>query len=238
MRPRAATRRPTGRATPRGSAPQAGVAKTANITFNGYMQGVQFTPVVSAYLMDLAKNGRSAAGLSGRHGVHVEPEPGLRRPAARAGGEQLRHDPQRPVDDRAVRLRTATASARPRCALRTARCCRSATSKKRHLRWQQRSSAWPAATAGPSTTPAARPSAPRTSTATATAVPEPLQERDRAVHLGREARHARAQHVEPARWRSCLGFAPTRSQAMARWCSVLPTSSMPTPGSRKARPST
>jgi len=43
---------------------QAGVAKTADITFNGYMQGVQFTPVVSAYLMDLAKNGRSAAGLT------------------------------------------------------------------------------------------------------------------------------------------------------------------------------
>jgi hypothetical protein len=43
---------------------EAGVAKTADITFNGYMQGVQFTPVVSAYLMDLAKNGRTAAGLS------------------------------------------------------------------------------------------------------------------------------------------------------------------------------
>jgi hypothetical protein len=41
---------------------EAGVAKKADITFNGYMQGVQFTPVVSAYLMDLAKNGRSAAG--------------------------------------------------------------------------------------------------------------------------------------------------------------------------------
>ncbi|MEY2919328.1 MAG: hypothetical protein RL261_633 [Pseudomonadota bacterium] len=43
----------------------AGVTKTANITFNGYQQGVQFTPIVSAYLTDLAKNGRSAAGLSG-----------------------------------------------------------------------------------------------------------------------------------------------------------------------------
>ena len=41
---------------------EAGVAKKADITFNGYQQGVQFTPVVSAYLMDLAKNGRSAAG--------------------------------------------------------------------------------------------------------------------------------------------------------------------------------
>jgi len=42
---------------------QAGVTKTANITFNGYAQGVQFTPIVSAYLTDLAKNGRSAAGV-------------------------------------------------------------------------------------------------------------------------------------------------------------------------------
>ena len=44
---------------------EAGVTKTANITFNGYQQGVQFTPVVSAYLTDLAKNGRMAAGVSG-----------------------------------------------------------------------------------------------------------------------------------------------------------------------------
>jgi hypothetical protein len=43
----------------------AGVTKTANITFNGYQQGVQFTPIVSAYLTDLAKNGRMAAGVSG-----------------------------------------------------------------------------------------------------------------------------------------------------------------------------
>ena len=42
---------------------QAGVTKTADITFNGYAQGVQFTPIVSAYLTDLAKNGRSAAGV-------------------------------------------------------------------------------------------------------------------------------------------------------------------------------
>jgi hypothetical protein len=42
---------------------QAGVTKAADITFNGYAQGVQFTPIVSAYLTDLAKNGRSAAGV-------------------------------------------------------------------------------------------------------------------------------------------------------------------------------
>jgi hypothetical protein len=44
---------------------EAGVTKIADITFNGYMQGVQFTPIVSAYLTDLAKNGRSAAGQLG-----------------------------------------------------------------------------------------------------------------------------------------------------------------------------
>jgi hypothetical protein len=44
---------------------EAGVAKKADITFNGYLQGVQFTPVVAAYLTDLAKNGRSAAGVAG-----------------------------------------------------------------------------------------------------------------------------------------------------------------------------
>jgi hypothetical protein len=44
---------------------EAGVAKKADITFNGYQQGVQFTPVVAAYLMDLAKNGRSASGVVG-----------------------------------------------------------------------------------------------------------------------------------------------------------------------------
>jgi hypothetical protein len=41
---------------------QAGVTRTANITFNGYAQGVEFTPVVGAYLVDLAKNGRTAGG--------------------------------------------------------------------------------------------------------------------------------------------------------------------------------
>lgn len=41
---------------------EAGVTKTANITFNGYARGVEFTPIVSAYLTDLAKNGRTASG--------------------------------------------------------------------------------------------------------------------------------------------------------------------------------
>ena len=43
---------------------EAGVAKTADFTFNGYRKGVQFTPIVSAHLTDLAKNGRSSAGVA------------------------------------------------------------------------------------------------------------------------------------------------------------------------------
>lgn len=43
---------------------EAGVTKTADITFNGYQKGVQFTPLVSAFLTDMAKNGRSSAGVA------------------------------------------------------------------------------------------------------------------------------------------------------------------------------
>jgi hypothetical protein len=42
---------------------EAGVAKTADFIFNGFDKGVQITPIVSAYLSDLAKNGRSSAGV-------------------------------------------------------------------------------------------------------------------------------------------------------------------------------
>jgi len=42
---------------------QAGATKSADITFNGYLDGVQFTPIVSAYLTDLSKNGRKSAGV-------------------------------------------------------------------------------------------------------------------------------------------------------------------------------
>ena len=44
---------------------EAGVTKTADLYFNGYLQGVQFTPIVSAYLTDLSKDGRKSAGLAG-----------------------------------------------------------------------------------------------------------------------------------------------------------------------------
>jgi len=43
---------------------EAGVTKQADITFNGYTKGVQLTPVVGAYLVDMAKNGRSSSGVA------------------------------------------------------------------------------------------------------------------------------------------------------------------------------
>jgi hypothetical protein len=42
---------------------KAATAKHADITFNGYLHGVQFTPIVAAYLTDLSKDGRKAAGI-------------------------------------------------------------------------------------------------------------------------------------------------------------------------------
>lgn len=43
----------------------AGATKTADLYFNGYMKGVDFTPIVAAYLTDLSKDGRKSAGISG-----------------------------------------------------------------------------------------------------------------------------------------------------------------------------
>lgn len=40
----------------------AGATTSADMTFNGYVKGVEFTPIVSAFLLDMAKNGRSSAG--------------------------------------------------------------------------------------------------------------------------------------------------------------------------------
>lgn len=42
---------------------EAGVTRQADITFNGYLDGVQFTPIVSAYLAQLSKSGRRASGV-------------------------------------------------------------------------------------------------------------------------------------------------------------------------------
>jgi hypothetical protein len=42
----------------------AGVTTRADLYFNGYKQGVDFVPIVSAFLTDLAKDGKKAAGLS------------------------------------------------------------------------------------------------------------------------------------------------------------------------------
>jgi hypothetical protein len=44
---------------------EAGVVKSADINFNGYVDGIQYTPIVQAFLVDLAKNGRKSAGLAG-----------------------------------------------------------------------------------------------------------------------------------------------------------------------------
>jgi hypothetical protein len=40
-----------------------GTTQTANLVFNGYDQGVQFFPVVDAFLVDLSKNGGRASGI-------------------------------------------------------------------------------------------------------------------------------------------------------------------------------
>jgi hypothetical protein len=42
---------------------QAGVTKTANFYFNGYADGVQYTPVVYGYLGSMSKDGERAAGV-------------------------------------------------------------------------------------------------------------------------------------------------------------------------------
>ncbi len=44
---------------------QAGTTKTADLTFNGYADGVQYFPVSNGYLTDLSKNGNRAAGVYG-----------------------------------------------------------------------------------------------------------------------------------------------------------------------------
>lgn len=60
---------------------EAGVSKNADITFNGYLDGVQYTPIVSAFLTDMSKNGKKSAGQLGAtaftwdaiHGFQVMP---------------------------------------------------------------------------------------------------------------------------------------------------------------------
>ncbi|PHJ42887.1 hypothetical protein [Vibrio sp. PID17_43] len=41
---------------------QAGETKQADLTFNGYTDGIHFRPIVNAHLTDLAKNGKSSMG--------------------------------------------------------------------------------------------------------------------------------------------------------------------------------
>ncbi|ABZ76547.1 conserved hypothetical protein [Shewanella halifaxensis HAW-EB4] len=42
---------------------EAGKTKQADLTFNGYDDGIEFRPIVNAHLTDLAKNGRSSMGV-------------------------------------------------------------------------------------------------------------------------------------------------------------------------------
>lgn len=44
---------------------EAGVTKQADFYFNGFQKGVEVTPIVSAFVMDIAKNGKVAAGMAG-----------------------------------------------------------------------------------------------------------------------------------------------------------------------------
>ncbi|MFI2811379.1 matrixin family metalloprotease [Microbulbifer sp. JSM ZJ756] len=45
---------------------EAGVTREADFYFNGYQKGVQVTPIVSAFVLDMAKNGKKGAGLAGQ----------------------------------------------------------------------------------------------------------------------------------------------------------------------------
>lgn len=44
---------------------EAGVTTTTDLVFNGYVKGVDFTPIAEAFLTDLAKNGKISAGFVG-----------------------------------------------------------------------------------------------------------------------------------------------------------------------------
>ena len=61
---------------------EAGVTKTANFYFNGYMDGVQYTPVTYGYLGSMSKDGERAAGTidnipfvwDAKNGVQLAPQ--------------------------------------------------------------------------------------------------------------------------------------------------------------------
>lgn len=44
---------------------EAGVTKQADLTYNGYLKGVQLTPIVAAHLVQVSKSGRRASGFAG-----------------------------------------------------------------------------------------------------------------------------------------------------------------------------
>ena len=61
----------TFRAMPSAITAEAGVTKTANFYFNGYMDGVQYTPVTYGYLGSMAKDGNRAAGIAGQRPLRL-----------------------------------------------------------------------------------------------------------------------------------------------------------------------
>lgn len=56
---------------------EAGVAKQANFTYNGYLKGVQLTPVVSAALVRVSKSGGRASGTTGEVGFFWDEKKGF-----------------------------------------------------------------------------------------------------------------------------------------------------------------
>lgn len=57
---------------------EAGVTKEADFYFNGYEKGVQVTPLVSAFVRDLSKSGRRAAGTAGSNAFLWDVKKGFR----------------------------------------------------------------------------------------------------------------------------------------------------------------
>ncbi|MES2319402.1 MAG: hypothetical protein V4631_18130 [Pseudomonadota bacterium] len=78
---------------------EAGVNKTANFYFNGYADGVQYTPVVYGYLNSMSKNGERAAGViesipflwDKKKGVQMSPDGvvGVNMSITRDGGKMV-----------------------------------------------------------------------------------------------------------------------------------------------------
>ncbi len=56
---------------------EAGVTKTADIIFNGYVKGIDYQPIGAFFLTDLAKNGKSSLGQAGSTGFLWDQKKGI-----------------------------------------------------------------------------------------------------------------------------------------------------------------